>query len=115
MISHRRFSWVPGAGTSGGWLLALRNAPLTDFARFLLHVVLVFVFMFLLMASTHPGCLLWTLAVIFFLYLLSDLLTMRAHGASRPRAEEHCEAMHLEARGRPHPSRRVAIARRRRA
>jgi hypothetical protein len=67
-----------------GWdshLLALRNAPLTDFARFLLHVVLVFVFMFQLMASTHPGCLLWTLAVIFFLYLLSDLLTIRAQEA----------------------------------
>jgi hypothetical protein len=80
-----------------GWdshLLALRNAPLTDFPRFLLHVVLVFVFMFLLMASTHPGCLLWTLAVIFFLYLVSDLLAISAR-------DERCGARRRDAgRGR---------------
>ena len=33
--------------------------------------------MFLLMASAHPECLLWTLAVIFVLYVVWDVLAMR--------------------------------------
>src|SRR5262249_38267081 len=38
--------------------------------------------MFLLMASVHPGCVLWTLAIIFFLHVVFDVLTIREDVAS---------------------------------
>jgi hypothetical protein len=44
--------------------------------------VLVFIYMFLLMASAHPECVLWTLAVIFLLYVVWDVLTVREQIAS---------------------------------
>ena len=65
-----------------GPLLVTMDKPLFGFWRFLLNVVLVFVFMFLLMASMHPGCLIWTLAVIFALYVVRDVLTIGGHIAS---------------------------------
>src|SRR5262249_12444627 len=37
---------------------------------------------FLLMASVHPGCVLWTLAIIFFLHVAWDMLTIREDVAS---------------------------------
>jgi hypothetical protein len=48
-----------------GHLLAMTDKPLFGFCRFLINLALVFIYMFLLMASAHPECLLWTLAVIF--------------------------------------------------
>ena len=63
-----------------GWeshLLAMAEKPLFGFSRFLVNLVLVFIYMFLLMASAHPECMLWTLAVIFALYVAWDVLTMR--------------------------------------
>lgn len=65
-----------------GPLLTLRDRPLFGFWRFLVNVVLVFIYMFLLMASMHPGCLLWTLATIFVLYVVCDTLAIREHLAS---------------------------------
>lgn len=53
-----------------GWdgpLLAMTDKPLFGFCRFLINLALVFIYMFLLMASAHPECLLWTLSVIFAL------------------------------------------------
>src|SRR5262249_56385320 len=41
-----------------------------------------FIYMFLLMASVHPGCVLWTLAIIFFLHVVFDVLTIREDVAS---------------------------------
>jgi hypothetical protein len=49
-----------------GHLLSMRYTPLFDFWRFLINIALAFIYMFLLMASVHPGCVLWTLAIIFF-------------------------------------------------
>jgi hypothetical protein len=60
-----------------GHLLAMTDKPLFGFCRFLINLALVFIYMFLLMASAHPECLLWTLAVIFMLYVVWDVLTMR--------------------------------------
>src|SRR5262245_36210214 len=63
-----------------GWeshLAATTEKPLFGFWRFLVNLVLVFIYMFLLMASAHPECVLWTLAVIFLLYVVCDVLTMR--------------------------------------
>jgi hypothetical protein len=34
------------------------------------------------MASVHPGCVLWTLAIIFFLHVVWDVLTIREDVAS---------------------------------
>ena len=67
-----------------GWeshLAALAEKPLFGFWRFLVNLVLVFIYMFLLMASAHPECVLWTLAVIFVLYVVCDVLTMREETA----------------------------------
>jgi hypothetical protein len=55
----------------------MTDKPLFGFCRFLINLALVFIYMFLLMASAHPECLLWTLAVIFMLYVVWDVLTMR--------------------------------------
>ena len=60
-----------------GHLLAMSDKPLFGFCRFLINLALVFIYMFLLMASAHPECMLWTLAVIFALYVAWDVLTMR--------------------------------------
>jgi hypothetical protein len=60
-----------------GHLLAMTDKPLFGFWRFLINLALVFIYMFLLMASAHPECLLWTLAVIFVLYVVWDVLAMR--------------------------------------
>ena len=71
-----------------GWdgpLLAMTDKPLFGFWRFLISLVLVFIYMFLLMASAHPECVLWTLAVIFILYVVWDVLTMREQIASYDR------------------------------
>jgi hypothetical protein len=55
----------------------MTDKPLFGFCRFLVNLALVFIYMFLLMSSAHPECLLWTLTVIFALYVLWDVLTMR--------------------------------------
>lgn len=68
-----------------GPLVSMRDKPLFGFWRFLVNVALVFIFMFLLMASMHPGCLILTLAVIFVLYVVWDVLTIREHIASYDR------------------------------
>jgi hypothetical protein len=60
-----------------GHLVAMSDKPLFGFWRFLVNLALVFIYMFLLMASAHPECMLWTLAVIFGLYVAWDVLTMR--------------------------------------
>ena len=60
-----------------GHLVAMSEKPLFGFWRFLINLALVFIYMFLLMASAHPECMLWTLAVIFALYVAWDVLTMR--------------------------------------
>jgi hypothetical protein len=68
-----------------GWeshLLAMTEKPLFGIWRFLINLVLVFIYMFLLMASAHPECVLWTLAVIFVLYVVCDVLTVREQIAS---------------------------------
>jgi hypothetical protein len=68
-----------------GWeshLAATTEKPLFGFWRFLVNLVLVFIYMFLLMASAHPECVLWTLAVIFVFYVVCDLLSMREQIAS---------------------------------
>src|SRR5262245_30965861 len=62
-----------------GPLLAMPRRPLFGFGRFLVDVALVFVYMFLLMSALHPGCMLWTLAVIFLVYVVRDVLTIREH------------------------------------
>ncbi|HEY6995646.1 MAG TPA: hypothetical protein VH397_18225 [Xanthobacteraceae bacterium] len=68
-----------------GWeshLLSTTERPLFGFWRFLINLVLVFIYMFLLLASAHPECVLWTLAVIFVLYVVWDIVTMRDQIAS---------------------------------
>jgi hypothetical protein len=60
-----------------GHLVAMSDKPLFGFWRFLVNLAIVFIYMFLLMASAHPECMLWTLAVIFGLYVAWDVLTMR--------------------------------------
>lgn len=72
-----------------GHLLSMTERPLVGFWRFLINLALVFIYMFLLLASAHPECVLWTLAVIFVLYVAWDVLTIREQIASydpaRPR------------------------------
>lgn len=68
-----------------GWdgpLLAMTEKPLFGFCRFLVNLALVFIYMFLLMSSAHPECLLWTLTVIFALYVLWDVLAIGEQIAS---------------------------------
>jgi hypothetical protein len=65
-----------------GHLLSMRYTPLFDFWRFLINIALAFIYMFLLMASAHPGCVLWTLSIIFFLHVVWDVLTIREDVAS---------------------------------
>jgi hypothetical protein len=60
-----------------GHLVEMTDLPLFGLWRFLTNLALVFIYMFLLMASGHPECMLWTLAVIFALYMVWDVLTMR--------------------------------------
>src|SRR4051812_47568690 len=60
-----------------GHLVAMSDKPLFGFWRFLVNLAIVFIYMFLLMASAHPECMLWTLAVISGLYVAWDVLTMR--------------------------------------
>jgi hypothetical protein len=60
----------------------MRYTPLFDFWRFLINIALAFIYMFLLMASAHPGCVLWTLSIIFFLHVVWDVLTIREGVAS---------------------------------
>jgi hypothetical protein len=69
-----------------GPLLAMPQRPLFGFGRFLVDVALVFVYMFLLIGALHPGCMLWTLAVIFLVYILRDVLTIREHAEGYDRA-----------------------------
>lgn len=61
-----------------GYLLSIRNKPLNRFARFAIDVILIFIYMFLLIASRHLAILLWTLVVIFSLYVIWDILTVRS-------------------------------------
>ena len=78
-----------------GWeshLLAMAEKPLFGFSRFLVNLVLIFIYMFLLMASAHPECMLWTLAVVFVLYVVWDVLTMREQIASYDPALEGAPA-----------------------
>jgi hypothetical protein len=65
-----------------GHLLSMRYTPLFDFWRFLINIALAFIYMFLLMASAHPGCVLWTLSIIFLLHVAWDVLTVRENVAS---------------------------------
>jgi hypothetical protein len=65
-----------------GHLLSMTERPLVSFWRFLISLALVFIYMFLLLASAHPECVLWTLAVIFVLYVAWDVLTIREQIAS---------------------------------
>jgi hypothetical protein len=65
-----------------GHLLSMTERPLVGFWRFLINLALVFIYMFLLLASAHPECVLWTLAVIFVLYVAWDVLTIREQIAS---------------------------------
>jgi len=65
-----------------GHLLSMRSTPLFDFWRFLINIALAFIYMFLLMASVHPGCVLRTLAIIFLLHVVWDVLTIREDVAS---------------------------------
>jgi hypothetical protein len=60
----------------------MTDKPLFGFCRFLVNLALVFIYMFLLMSSAHPECLLWTLTVIFALYVLWDVLAIREQIAS---------------------------------
>lgn len=69
-----------------GPLLATPQRPLFGFGRFLVDVALVFVYMFLLMGALHPGCMLWTLSIIFLVYVLRDVLTIREHAEGYDRA-----------------------------
>jgi hypothetical protein len=65
-----------------GHLLSMSERPLLGFSRFLVNLALIFIYMFLLMASAHPECVLWTLAAIFVLYVIADAFTIREHLAS---------------------------------
>jgi hypothetical protein len=64
-----------------GHLLSMADRPLFGFSRFFVNLVLVFIYMFLLMASAHPECVLWTLAAIFVLYVIADIFMIREHFA----------------------------------
>lgn len=72
-----------------GHLLSMSNRPLLGFSRFLVNLALIFIYMFLLMASAHPECVLWTLAAIFMLYVIADVFTIREHLASYDATAAH--------------------------
>lgn len=62
-----------------GYLLSIRGKPLYSTWRFGIDIFLVFTYMFLLMTSMHGMFWLPILSVIFLLYVLWDVLTIREH------------------------------------
>src|SRR5580700_135056 len=62
-----------------GYLLAIDGRPLDGFWRFTIDIALVFIYMFLLMTSNHHTWWLFIHALIYFLYIIWDYLTVREH------------------------------------
>lgn len=62
-----------------GYLLSIDGKPLGSFWRFTIDVVLVFIYMFLLLTSKHDHIWLRTLALIFILYFLWDVFTVKEY------------------------------------
>jgi hypothetical protein len=62
-----------------GYLLAIDQRPLDGFWRFAIDIALVFIYMFLLMTSDHHTWWLFIHALIYFLYIIWDYLTVREH------------------------------------
>jgi hypothetical protein len=62
-----------------GYLVSIDSKPLGDYWRFTIDIILVFIYMFLLISSRRSYLWLPTLAVIFILYVLWDMLTVREH------------------------------------
>jgi hypothetical protein len=63
------------------YLQSVHTKPLRRFSRFAIDIMLVFIYMFLLMSSRHLSIFLWTLAAIFALYVIWDILTVREYFA----------------------------------
>jgi hypothetical protein len=62
-----------------GYLVSIDSKPLGDYWRFTIDIILVFIYMFLLISSRRSYLWLPTLAIIFILYVLWDMLTVREH------------------------------------
>lgn len=62
-----------------GYLLSIDNKPLYGIWRFVIDIALVFIYMFMLLSSGNSFLLLIVLSVIYFLYFLWDILTVREH------------------------------------
>lgn len=60
-----------------GYLLSIDKKPLYDLPRFLIDIVLVFIYLFLLLSARQPSFFLSVLACIFTLYVVWDFLTVR--------------------------------------
>jgi hypothetical protein len=60
-----------------GYLLSIKNKPLGNSYRFAIDVILVFVYMFLLLTAEHANTWILTVAFIFFLYFVWDILTIK--------------------------------------
>jgi cation transport ATPase len=65
------------------YLLAIEERPLTNPLRFAIDMVLIFTYMLLLIVSKHAQFFLPTLAVIFVLYVLWSILTVRDYIVAR--------------------------------
>ncbi len=65
-----------------GYLASIKKKPLNGYARFVIDILLVFIYMFFLISSKQPGFWLPILAVVFVLYVIWDFLTVREHMGS---------------------------------
>ncbi len=61
------------------YLLSIMYKPHRKPGRFVIDIVLVFVYMFLLITSKHPSIWMFNLTAIFTLYVIWDVLTVREH------------------------------------
>jgi hypothetical protein len=62
-----------------GYLAAIANKPLNGALRYSIDIILVFVYMFFLISAEKFIYWPWILVVIFFLYVVWDLLTIREY------------------------------------
>jgi hypothetical protein len=62
-----------------GYLASIADKPLNGYGRFVIDILLVFIYMFFLISSQRANFWLPILAIIFGLYVIWDMFTVREH------------------------------------
>ncbi|MER9316366.1 hypothetical protein NKI31_12790 [Mesorhizobium sp. M0659] len=62
-----------------GYLMSIQSKPLNGTSRFAIDILLVLIYLFMLLTSSHSNFFLPILCAIFILYTVWDFLTVREH------------------------------------